>query len=239
MLIDPQEFLRAHPPVLSDGLMADADNRQDADTHDDTQVGTTAPAGRPPFHRRSSQKPASPGFPDKQGDPTGRAAGHGTAGSDSLPSEDSSQDCFDAAVRSLSAADATVYMLRQRLRRKEFSDEDIELTITRLSDAGLLDDEHFGEDLLERCLRRSMGPAGARREFRRKGLDDALADRLIGEAEDSGRFDESARSFVEAFRPEADRLDRQTALRRLASRAASRGLPSGLVRAYAAELLGL
>ena len=226
-MIDPQEFLRSHPPVLSDSLVSDQDEPQDEGARAGRQPGTVTDAGRPV----SRQMPQH-GSPSWRSD--GRRHSDGTGEQDS-----SSQECFDAAVRSLSAADATVSMLRRRLRRKEFSDTDIDQTITRLLDAGLLDDGRFGEDLLERCLRRSMGPVGVRREFRRKGLDDALADRLIGQAEESGRFDEAARAFVEAFRTEADGVDRQAALRRLASRAANRGLPSGLVRRYAAELLGL
>lgn len=226
-MIDPQEFLRSHPPVLSDGLRPGSDDPQEAGTQTDRR-GTGTGAHPSVFRQSSRYGSSSPRRTDGRRHDTGT----GEQGS-------SSQECFDAAVRSLSAADATVSMLRQRLRRKEFSEEDIDQTVTRLVDAGLLDDERFGGDLLERCLRRSMGPAGVRREFRRRGLDGALTDRLIGEAEESGRFDEAARAFVEAFRQEADGLDRQTALRRLASRAANRGLPSGLVRRYAAELLGL
>lgn len=236
-MIDPQEFLQTHPPVLSGGLIPEQNGplasgvgaRPDSRTRPDNGTdGRQQHPGRQQSHGQRSQRVSS-----------SRRLAHRPPSDRDATTDSSSQECFDAAVRSLSAADATVSMLRQRLRRKEFSDEEIEQTVTQLSDAGLLDDERFGEDLLARCLRRSMGPSGVRREFRRKGLDDALADRLIDEAEASGRFDEAARTFVKAFRPEAGRLDRQTALRRLASRAANRGLPSGLVRRYAAELLGL
>jgi regulatory protein len=190
-MIDPEEFLQRHPPVVQAGLRQQTDEAVQADGQTGTDTRTDV------------------------------------------------QECFDAAVSSLSAADATVFMLRRRLRGKDYPDEVIDEVIPRLEHAGLLDDEQFASDLLQRCLRRNMGPAGIRREFLRRGLSSRLADTLIGQAQEEGRFDDAARAFVEAFARKSGGLDRQTLLRRLASRAASRGLPMGLVRRYAAEILDI
>ena len=146
-------------------------------------------------------------------------------------------DCSAVAVSSLNAADATQFMLEKRLASKGFDEQTIHRTMERLLRAGLINDEQFAHDLGERCLRRLMGPTGIRREFRRKGLDQQLAEQFIDEANRAGRFDESARTLVEDVVRHSRGSDRQQLLRRIASRASTRGLPLGLVRTYALKLL--
>ena len=224
-MIDPEEFLRSQPAVISAGTDADkADSGNGAVSRDASERRGRRYAKR--RGRTGARRDAGSADRDE-------AAGTGPDGGDEL------KDCFDSAVASLNAADATEGMLRDRLARKEYSQEAIDRVVVRLTHAGLLDDERFAQDLLQRCLRRSMGPAGVRREFLRRRISADLTDECIGQAQADGSFDEAARRFVESFGPQARRLDRQTALRRLASRASSRGLSLGIVRRYAAEILNL
>lgn len=254
-MIDPRDFLSSHPPVVKAGLnehsrhSVKAENSVScSDFNRSASASQQEESDSTPFHTQQRED----SFNDKRRAQRRRArlrkerrrqeiiAG-GNNGNDLLETDSKTEenDCFDCAVSSLSAAGASTAMLRHRLESKGFEQETIDAVIPRLADAGLLDDEQFANDLLERCLHRLLGPIGVRREFCRKGINHALADRLIEKANDEGRFIDCARNLVRQVARQSPNADKQKLLRRLASRAASRGLPMGLVRQSAADLLGI
>ena len=105
-MIDPEEFLRSHPAVISAGTDADkADSGNGAVSRDASERRGRRYAKR--RGRTGARRDAGSADRDE-------AAGTGPDGGDEL------KDCFDSAVASLNAADALRY---QEICRCEFGTE--------------------------------------------------------------------------------------------------------------------
>ena len=59
---------------------------------------------------------------------------------------------LETAVRLLARRDHTERQLREKLRRKDFSSEEITETITQLKDKGYINDDVLGQRMLEKLL---------------------------------------------------------------------------------------
>ena len=106
---------------------------------------------------------------------------------------ESGDRAFQAALRLLEARLRSVAELRDRLRRKEFADEQIDAAIERLTGLGMLDDAAFARLWVE--SRQAVRPRGAsvlRDELRRKGIDRTLAEAILSDERLTGGEDERA-----------------------------------------------
>lgn len=93
---------------------------------------------------------------------------------------------WNTALRLLEVRPRTERELRDRLRRKEFTPDQIDSVIGRLRDLELLDDAQFAR--LWVANRQNLNPRGAqalRQELRVKGVDRQVADDVIAAATDS------------------------------------------------------
>jgi len=66
-----------------------------------------------------------------------------------------------------------------RLGKAGIPPEIADSTVVELTGEGLVDDERFAESLLRARAGRGQGPARIRRELRERGVDAALADRVL------------------------------------------------------------
>jgi len=65
--------------------------------------------------------------------------------------------------------------LQRKLAAKGFSDTDIEVQLTRLSEERLQDDKRFAESYINHRAGHGYGPVKIRVELNRRGVDDMLA----------------------------------------------------------------
>ncbi len=109
--------------------------------------------------------------------------------------------------------------------------------LDRLTEAGLIDDEAFAEQLVQ-SRQRTKGLSGAalRKELRDKGVDDELARQAVG-----GLDDESERARAEALVSKRLRtlggLEPQVQARRLAGMLARKGYPSAIAYAVVRDAI--
>lgn len=140
------------------------------------------------------------------------------------------------ALRLLAVRPRTEHELRQRLRMKRCAQEAIDLAITRLLAAGLIDDASAAESAVRSQLAR--GPAGPRlleMKLRTRGVRDQTARRVVTEAladrdlrADAERVARSHAKSVPA------RLDKRATERRIYGKLARRGFDPDLCREVAA-----
>lgn len=86
--------------------------------------------------------------------------------------------------------------MRQKLRRKGFSDVDAENTIRFLERAGLMNDEVLASELFRYSTeRKSLGRNGVRMFLSKRGIDKPLIDKVLQDHSDDME-NKSAREFV-------------------------------------------
>jgi len=87
---------------------------------------------------------------------------------------------YDFALNSLARRSQSIAELRQRLARRAVEPAAVARVLTRLQDAGLLDDHRFAFHYAAYRARR-FGRYRIRRELRRKGLPEELIDQALAE----------------------------------------------------------
>ena len=91
-------------------------------------------------------------------------------------------DVLEAAARSLSGAPRSRKSLEERLITAGYPEEHVHAAVARLVEIGLIDDERFGQALLDsRDRSRQRGDRALLQELRRRGIDDELAQRLLAQ----------------------------------------------------------
>ena len=91
-------------------------------------------------------------------------------------------DVLEAAARSLSGAPRSRKSLEERLITAGYPEEHVHAAVARLVEIGLIDDERFGQALLDsRDRSRQRGDRALLQELRRRGIDDELALRLLAQ----------------------------------------------------------
>ncbi len=84
------------------------------------------------------------------------------------------------ALRLLSYRDRPEKALREKLAEKGIAEKDIRDVLETLASEGLVDDERFARELVSSRIRnRNWGPRKIALDLVRKGVDRALADRVI------------------------------------------------------------
>jgi regulatory protein len=132
---------------------------------------------------------------------------------------------LQAALRLLEARPRSVAEIRERLRRKNFAEEQTDAAIERLRALGMLDDEAFARFWVEnRQACRPRGMSALRDELRRKGIDRAVADTILSdEALTGGEADRAMALARGALRKYAGAPDRAAFQRRLGGYLQRRG----------------
>ena len=127
--------------------------------------------------------------------------------------------------------------LATKLAKKDIPEEIAERLLTRFEEVGLIDDAAFARSWVES---RQSGKGLARRalahELRRKGIDDQVARDALAEVDPEAEV-ESARMLVQRKMRSVQRVDRNTAIRRLTGMLARKGYPPGVaIRVVREEL---
>jgi len=146
---------------------------------------------------------------------------------------------YNRAVKLLSFRARSVSELRRQLLRKGEPGPEVELAITRLTEQKLLDDADFARQF----ARTKLLAAGASRrrivqELMRRGVARELADRAIGELQDSDGVDPAAEAkrVAEKKWKSLARLDNFTRRRRLYAFLARRGFDPDEIRSVMTTL---
>ena len=157
-------------------------------------------------------------------------------------------DVLEAAARSLSGAPRSRRSLEDRLITAGYPEEHVRAAVARLVEIGLIDDERFGQALLDsRDRSRQRGDRALLQELRRRGIDDELAQRLLAqraagepqstepvwgatlrvvEEHSEGAEERAARAALAKLRLRGG--DVRAEVQRLAQGLARRGFPSAL-----------
>ena len=157
-------------------------------------------------------------------------------------------DVLEAAARSLSGAPRSRKSLEERLITAGYPVEHVRTAVARLVEIGHIDDERFGQALLDsRDRSRQRGDRALLQELRRRGIDDELAQRLlaqraagesqgtepvwgatlrVGEEHAEGAEERAARAALAKLRLRGG--DVRAEAQRLAQGLARRGFPSAL-----------
>ena len=92
--------------------------------------------------------------------------------------------CYTAAIRILSYRWNGSAELRRKLRRKEFTDVEIDAVLERLGREKWLDDERWAGAFVRDKTRRRVGPLRIRRELRAAGAGEDVVARAVSENSD-------------------------------------------------------
>ena len=127
--------------------------------------------------------------------------------------------------------------LAARLARKQVPEEVADRLLTRFEEVGLIDDTAFARSWVQS---RQVGKGLARRalaqELRRKGIDDEVAKEALDEVDPDDEV-EAARALLRRKMRSLQRVDRNTAIRRLTGVLARKGYPPGVaIRVVREEL---
>jgi regulatory protein len=157
-------------------------------------------------------------------------------------------DVLEAAARSLSGAPRSRKNLEERLIASGYPEVHVRAAVARLVEIGLIDDERFGQALLDsRDRSRQRGDRALLHELKRRGIDDELAQRLLArraaggshdtepvwgatlrtvEGDGEGAEERAARAALAKLRLRGG--DARVEVQRLAQGLARRGFPSAL-----------
>jgi regulatory protein len=145
-----------------------------------------------------------------------------------LEAEDQRRGAIASALRSLAMQPRSEKDLRERLSRRGFRRDAVDIAITRVRELGYLNDAVFARQYIE--SRQRATPRSRRAlefELGRKGVDRELASESVAELSDAEAAYDAAQRRLRAL----GGLDRQTFTRRLGAFLASRGFGYGVARA--------
>lgn len=137
---------------------------------------------------------------------------------------------YQDALRLISYRQRSVDELSRRLLQKGYDEPQVEATVSRLQDLGLLDDLGFARSWVEnRLVFHPRGRRALEDELRRKGISAQIIKQVLDEAMAE---DDERRMALELARDRASSLvglERQVFWRRLQGFLARRGFPPGVV----------
>lgn len=119
-------------------------------------------------------------------------------------------EAYKFALRSLSAAGASKKRLKERMKRKGFSQEAACKAIQTLEDAGFLNDENMAREIIEKSARNLEGESLVRFRLKKAGIEESEANLAIEEAK--ARLEEGREKFLIFLKEEAG-SDLQKALK--------------------------
>ncbi|MDQ4006168.1 MAG: recombination regulator RecX [Actinomycetota bacterium] len=120
----------------------------------------------------------------------------------------------ERALRLLSVRSRSRTELMHRLRRAGYESEEIEEALSDLERVGLIDDERFAREVAEDRRKRGYGPRAGMAALRQKGVDRAVAERVVEESQPEDEEDRAA-EVARARWPRLSNLEPPVARRRL------------------------
>ena len=132
-------------------------------------------------------------------------------------------ECKEAALRLLDAADRPTGALREKLSDRNFHPDTIEIVLQRLVEIGVVNNQRYAQRAVESCLKRHMGAQGTFMDLRRKGVDSADAREAIALAQQQDAFLQSAFELAYQVAHKTQGLDKQVRLRRFWSAGGRKG----------------
>jgi regulatory protein len=89
---------------------------------------------------------------------------------------------YDQGIKYLSIRIHTIFELRNKLKRKNFSKDEIDETINRLIEQKYLNDDDFARTFVQNLVKyKSFGYYGIKNKLRQRGIDDKISDPILGE----------------------------------------------------------
>lgn len=154
-----------------------------------------------------------------------------------LAAVDEGSRATDAAVQFIAHRPRSEKEVRDRLRKRDYSDMAIEIAIEKVRSWGYLDDREFARLWVEnRVQHRPRGERLLAQELRQKGIDREVIATILEET-DLNEYD-SALELARKRAPRLANLDAQTRERRLAQYLARRGYGWDVIRPVLNEVLG-
>ncbi len=83
------------------------------------------------------------------------------------------------AVRLLSRREHSAFEIRDKLRKREFDEADIEQAIAELKQGGWLSDERFAEAYIRMRQNKGFGPVRIAMELNERGVDETLVSQYL------------------------------------------------------------
>jgi regulatory protein len=146
------------------------------------------------------------------------------------------RDAFEAALAALDRKERTAHELALWLKRRDFELEEIEATLRRLFEAGVLDDERFARRFAED--KRELSGWGAERireALLARGVPNEAVETVLAADSYSDQLDRAREILIRRARPLDGNADRQRALEYLTRRGYDYEIAYEAVRSLAAR----
>ena len=141
------------------------------------------------------------------------------------------EKAYEAALTLLDFSARSRKELEERLSRKKFSAESVEYAVSKLEEAGLVNDEKLARETAEMLKQRGKGPELIRAELRKKGIAAETINELISAIkENSEETLEPAVALAAKKLKQMNKLPPDVAARRLTGFLARRGFSPDTVR---------
>lgn len=143
---------------------------------------------------------------------------------------------WDAALRYLGQRSHSRLELEQKLSRRGFSSDEVDDTIRRLDQAGLIDDQQFAAEYARSVIQaRGLSSREVARRLRQRGIEQRDIETALGDVAE-GDFDRALEVAGRRLDQMGD-LDTQTRRRRLLSYLGRRGFSEELCYAVVRRLV--
>ncbi len=130
---------------------------------------------------------------------------------------------MDCAMSYLTARDRTVYEMQTYLDGKDYGEADVEATIARLKELGLLDDRRFAEQFVKtRLATKPLSRSHLYRQLAEHHIDKEIIAETLSELPDETEL-ENAVAVAEKFARQFASLEPEKRKQRVLSRLQSRG----------------
>lgn len=110
------------------------------------------------------------------------------------------RDVLEVAVTYLSFSDRTIGEIRTYLKRKEYSEAEIEKAINYLKELQYVDDKGYAQRYIEQEINRGKGSLKIKNQLRKKGIDEQVLAELNEEGYGFSKEDEKKQAWEIAER---------------------------------------
>lgn len=135
----------------------------------------------------------------------------------------------ESAFRLLKLRPRSEYELRQKLERKQYSDETIDETIQYLKQLQLIDDRRFTKAWINSRLARPFGLNRIRQELKLKGIEEQIIKEELSTAKETFTEDEAVSNLAQRRFAKYKNIERIKAKRRTYEYLARRGFSGGAI----------
>lgn len=114
--------------------------------------------------------------------------------------EKGKKNAADEALKHLAHRDRTTMEMRRHLADKGFNQEEIEKTITYLTDMHYIDDVSYVEKYVQYAISKGKGSVKIKHELKEKGIDSDLLDDIRNYSEEVAGQSERERAYEQALK---------------------------------------